>query len=385
MTASPTDTDEIFRPLSPEMLADPYPVYARLRATDPVHWHEQLQSWVLTGHDDCSRVLREPTVFGSDPRRLGLPIPDSVISLQTMDAPEHPEVRHHFVRALRGQDLDRWAAEVRATTDELLRRAAGGPFDFVADIAEPLALHAMCLLCEVPYPDDDRPLRGASRTMVLGMDSGLDPQRREPALAAREVLNDIVARWVSTARTGLFAGFAEIGSIDRRHLVNSAKAVFDAGYSSTSNMLGNVVHRLVRRQPLETERLRGLGTDGVAELGRLDPVVQAVSRFCLADVELGGRPLRRGDVVIAMLGAANHDPAVFPNPDEPDLTRPAGPNLLYGRGAHSCLGGHLANRIGVALLHAMADAFDRIEPAGAARQRPTATQRGLDELPLRAS
>ncbi|GAA0534426.1 cytochrome P450 [Saccharopolyspora subtropica] len=380
MTASATG--EIFRPLSPEMLADPYRVYAQLRATDPVRWHEQLRSWVLTRHDDCVRVLRDPACFGSDPRALGLPIPDSVISLQTMDPPEHPAVRHYFVRALRGRDLDRWAVEVRRIADELLRRAS--TFDFVDDVAEPLALQAMCLLCEVPYPDDDRPLREASRTMVLGMDSGLDPRRREPALAAREVLNDIVARWVSTARSGMFAGLADITSIDHRYLVNSAKAVFDAGYSSTSNMLGNVMHQLVRRGPLKTSQVRGIDADGVAELGRLDPVVQAVSRFCLADVELRGRRLRRGDVVIAMLGAANHDPAVFPDPAEPDLTRAAGPSLLYGRGAHSCLGGHLANRIGVVLLHAMADAFDRVELAGPVRQRPTATQRGLDELPLRA-
>ncbi|QUH04558.1 cytochrome P450 [Saccharopolyspora erythraea] len=378
---------EVFDPLSPSMLADPYLVYERLRTEDPVHWHEHLRAWVLTRHEDCAGVLRRPEVFGSDPRKLAKPIPESVISLQTMDPPEHSAVRHHFLAKLRRQDLDAWSARVRRIAGELLANAGPDSFDLVAGVAEPLALHSMCLLCGVPFPDDDERFRTASRTMVLGMDAGLEPARREPALAARGVLNEIIEDWIARApRESLISGLDEVSGIERGYLVNSARAVFDAGYSTTGNLLGNIVKWLLGPGGVrDTAPLGGLDSRAVEELGRVEGVVQAVSRHCLADVEIGGRALRRGDVVIVMLAAANHDPKVFPDPRRADFSRESGPHLVFGRGVHSCLGGHVAGRIALALLHALAEGFERIEPAGPHRQRPTATQRGLDYLPIRLS
>jgi cytochrome P450 len=384
---------EIFTPLDPAMLSDPYAVYARLRETDPVHWHEGLRAWVLTRHDDCVEVLRQHEKFSSDPRKLGKPIADTVISLQTMDPPEQSLLRHRFLAALKRQDLDAWAGHVRARAAQLLAQVDGRPFDFVSEIAEPLSLYAMCQLYGVPYPREDEQLRNASRTMVLGMDSGLDPTRRQPALDARDVLNQFVEEWIAKPNgTGIVADIdwtpastsTPTPDSERRYLVNSARAVFDAGYSVTSNFLGNVMDWLVSQGPVDRDVARRMDRCAVEELARLVGVVQAVSRHCLTDVQMRDQPIRRGEVVIVVLAGANHDPDVFPDPRKADLTRTPNPHVGFGRGVHSCIGGHLAVQAALALFQALSERPGSIQYDGLRTIRPTATQRGLDALRLRS-
>ena len=366
----------IFAPLSDRMLADPHPVYARLRAEDPVHWHQQLGAWVLTRHEDCTRVLKDTTTFGSDPRALGKPLPEQVLSVQTLDPPDHTAVRHRFLAAIRRQEAAGWAENVRRVADELVRDATGA-VDLVTDIAEPLALRAVCALYGVPLPNDHEELRAASRTLVLGMDSGLAPERRAPSLAARETLNEMIERWRDTARPG---GVLAAVRAEDRVLRNSLRAVFDAGYSTTANLLGNAVAWLLADGPRDGAVL-ALDLRGAEELLRLTGPVQVVSRHCTADVELRGRHLTRGDVVIVVLAGANRDPEVFPSPDKADFARSPNPHLALGRGTHSCFGGHLGRQVLLALLNALST-LTRLEPAGAPVRRPTATQRGLDHLPV---
>ena len=368
----------IFAPLSDAMLADPHAVYARLRAEDPVHRHEQLAAWVLTRHDDCTRVLKDTGAFGSDPRALGKPIPEQVLSVQTLDPPEHTAVRHRFVDAVRRQEVAGWADAVRRAAEELVDRL-DGVVDLVTEVAEPLALRAVCALYGVPVPHDHEQLRSASRTLVLGMDSGLAPERRAPSLAARDALNAMIDRWRAAARPdGVLAAVPP----DERVLRNSLRAVFDAGYSTTANLLGNAVARLVGDGPCRGADLAALDGRGAEELIRLAGPVQVVSRHCKADVELRGRRLARGDVVVVVLAGANRDPEVFPDPDTADFTRNPNPHLGLGRGTHSCFGGHLGRQVLLALLHALGG-VTRLEPAGVPVRRPTATQRGLDHLPVR--
>jgi cytochrome P450 len=159
--------------------------------------------------------------------------------------------------------------------------------------------------------------------------------------------------------------------------------VFDAGYSTTANMIGNALLHLLRRGPLTATVAESVDPCAVDELTRVDGVVQAVSRHCLADTELRGRRLRRSDVVIVVLAAANHDPLVFPQPRQFDPTRNPNPHLGFGRGVHSCLGSHFGRRVLCAVFAALGAApAGRVELAGPWTQRPTATQRGLDRLPV---
>jgi hypothetical protein len=369
----------IFAPLSASMLADPHAVYARLRAEDPVHWHDQLSAWVVTRHDDCARILKDTGTFGSDPRALGKPIPPSVLSLQTLDPPEHTAVRRRFLEVVRRQEGDTWATMAQRAADEVVA-GLHGVVDFVRDVAEPLALQAVCTLYGIAFPADHERFRTTSRTMILGMDAGLDPARREPALAARDVLNTMIAGWRAQAREGGVLATVDAG--DDRVLRNSLRAVFDAGYSTTSNLLSNSVLWLTSHGAWTGDELSRLDERATDELVRLAGPVQVVSRHCKSDVDLRGRRIRRGDVVIVVLAAANRDPEVFESPDTADFTRSPNPHLGLGRGTHSCFGGHLGRQLLLALLRALRHTA-RIEAAGPPTRRPTATQRGVDHLPIR--
>ncbi|WP_163569639.1 hypothetical protein [Fodinicola feengrottensis] len=87
-------SDPLFDPLSEAVLADPYPAYVRMRDHARVYWHDQLNSWVLTGHAECQEVLRDSDRFGTDFRRIGIATPPTLLSLQTLDPPDHTPLRH---------------------------------------------------------------------------------------------------------------------------------------------------------------------------------------------------------------------------------------------------------------------------------------------------
>ncbi|WP_211348027.1 cytochrome P450 [Saccharothrix texasensis] len=370
----------IFDPLSATMLADPHAIYARLRAEDPVHRHDPLDAWVLTRHDDCTRVLKDTDAFGSDPAALGKPVPESVRNLHVLDPPESTPVRHLFLGLLRSREA-LVGESVRRLADDLVKDLRG-VVDFVRDVAEPLALQAVADLYGIGFPAEHERYRETSRTMVLGMDSGLDPTRLPPALAARDTLNTLIEGWREGAKAGGVLDAVRPG--DDRVLVNSLRAVFDAGYSTTADMMANALHRLTSRRSWTGAELSSLDGRAVDELIRLVGPVQAVSRHCKSDVDLRGRRVRRGDVVVVVLAAANRDPLVFPSPDEADFARPANPHLGLGRGVHACFGAPLGREVLLTAFRALA-AVGRVEAAGEPVRRPTATQRGLDHLPLRIS
>ncbi|MER5265390.1 cytochrome P450 [Actinosynnema sp. NPDC002837] len=369
-----------FDPLSATMLADPHTVYARLRDEDPVHRHDGLGAWVLTRHDDCTRVLKDTDSFGSDPAALGRPVPESVRNLHVLDPPESTPVRHLFLGLLRSREA-LVGESARRLADDLVEDL-DGVVDFVHDVAEPLALQAVADLYGIGFPADHQRYRETSRTMVLGMDSGLDPTRLEPALAARGALNELITGWRGGAAPGGVLDAVRPG--DDRVLVNSLRAVFDAGYSTTGDLIANALHWLTSRRSWTGAELASLDGRAVDELIRLAGPVQAVSRHCKSDVDLRGRRLRRGDVVVVVLASANRDPLVFPSPDEADFTRSPNPHLGLGRGVHACFGGPLGRQVLLTLFRALAR-VGRLDAAGEPVRRPTATQRGLDHLPLRVA
>ena len=119
------------------------------------------------------------------------------------------------------------------------------------------------------------------------------------------------------------------------------------------------------------------------ELLRHDSPVQFTSRHALADFEVGGRAVRTGETVVAVLGAANRDPAVFPDPDELDLTRKPNRHVAFGGGIHFCLGATLARIEAGIAIPALLGRLAGLELAGAPVRRDTVTLRGLSSLPVR--
>jgi cytochrome P450 len=375
---------EIFTPLDPAMLADPYPVYAELRRRDPVHWHDQLNAYVLSRHSDCDRVLQDPQTFVSDFRAIGDEVPEAFLSLQTLDPPDHGAVRRIVLAALKGTDLRSWLADVGAATDKLLSSLGEGEFDFVTEFAEPLAASSMCSLFGVPLLEDEEAFRTAQRDLVLSMDAGLAPERGPVGMRARAYLSELIEPWSVRPPTAGLLSRVDFDAAGEHlpHLVNSLRAIFVAGYSSSSSMLGSGVRVLVDHDLLAGGEPPAATTSMFHELVRYVGPVQAESRAVVGDVQIGGRQLSRGDIVVTVLGAANRDPEVFDAPDELRLDRNPNPHLGFGKGIHSCIGARLALRLITGVLGSLAVRY-RIELAGDPVQRPTATLRGLDRLPVR--
>ncbi|WP_229402214.1 cytochrome P450 [Micromonospora okii] len=378
--------DPIYDPLAPAVIADPYPSYRALRENDPVYWHGFLDSWVVTSHAQCRQVLGDTTNFGSDFRRVGIEIPDTQLSVQSLDPPEHGAIRHLLVSALHEQPPGTVRAQFAEIAARQLAELSGrpGPVDLVSRFARPVALRTITGFLGVPSPDGAR-FEQWSNAIVRSMDAGIEPDRAEPGNQARAELSRLVAGWLADADERGFLGAARRAARDQgvpaAVLANSTRAVLHAGYESVSRLLGAVLARLVR-QPELLAGPEDADDALVDELVRLDGPVQADARVCVRDHTVGGRAVRRGDVLVLFIAAANRDPAVFPDPDAVLLTRRRGLHLAFGRGAHACLGAGLATLQLREVLGALRRSGLRLAPAGPPTYEPTATLRGLADLPV---
>ncbi|MEV5973345.1 cytochrome P450 [Streptomyces sp. NPDC051921] len=368
----------------PDVLPDPYPAYAELRETTPVLWHEPLGSWVLTRHADCLAVLTDSARFASDWRRAGEDVPAPLLSVQTLDPPEHTAIRHLLLDGFRAQDRHALHERLDHEVKELLGELAARPsFDLVGELAEPLALRFVTAFLGVPAPDLDW-FVPMSRTVVDGMDAGLWPEKHEPAVAARAELAAYAGGWLADPpETGLIAyvaAHADDSGVDPAVLRNSLRAVLHAGYESASRLLGNAAKALLTTPgALDALRTAGRAT-AVDELVRFDAPVQADARVCVADTELGGVTIKAGDPVTLLLGAANHDPLRFAHPTELRLDRAPNPHLGFGRGAHACLGASMAIRLAGSVLGTLATDHPRAQAVAEPHHRRNLTLRGLDRF-----
>ncbi|TGB15807.1 cytochrome P450 [Streptomyces palmae] len=379
--------DPIYNPLAPETIANPYLFYRRLRDSQRVYWHEVLDSWVVTGHAECQQILSDTAAFGSDFRRVGEAVPDAHLSVQSLDPPEHGAIRHLLVSALHEQSPAAMKGRAAAIAADHVARLSrqGRPVDLVREFARPVALRTMCEFLGVENPDGPW-FEDISNAIVRGMDAGLDPSRAEPGTTARRELSRLVGGWIGDAGEEGFIGAvrrasAQEPSVSPELLANSMRAVLHAGYESVSRLLGNALARLVADPDLLSAVSAPSGFDAlVDELIRLDGPVQADARVCVTDSSLADKEIRRGDVVVLFLAAANRDPAVFPHPDDVDLTRRKGLHLAFGRGAHACLGAGMAMLQLRAVLTALAESGLGFALAESPEYESTATLRGLSSL-----
>lgn len=377
-----------YDPMDPATLEDPYPVLARLRRRTPVFWHEGMRSWTLTRYADCVAVLRDHDRFARDRRRVGATVPEPSLSVQSLDPPEQTLVRSLFMNALRAQDLD--AVEQRARrrlADRFDQLAGRDEFDVMAEVAAPLSVAVIADLLGVDEPDIASFVQ-VSDAIMRSMDGGLDAAVIEPGRIARLELSAMVESWfAASSRTGLLAHVREqaraavLPELDL-YVRNTARVMFQGGYSTMVAAIGNVVHVLLRHpRALRQMRDPAVLRSGIDELIRYDGPVQGTSRIATETCEIGGVTIMAGETVLVLFVAANHDPAQFPQPDRLLLDRLQGRHLGYGWGTHTCIGTVPAQMALRALVLSLLDHPVALQVAGAPRRRRTATMRVFDVLP----
>ncbi|MFD4506986.1 cytochrome P450 [Streptomyces sp. NPDC058457] len=336
--------------------ADPHAVLRRLTESGAAHRCEPAGAppqLLVTGYEAARQVLTDPRVSkrseraGLEPGWLMSGVRDEVgvDYMLTMDPPDHTRLRKVVARAFTPQRVE----ALRPRTREIASRladdvlAAEAP-DLVDGFAARVPISVICELIGVPLGDWDR-FRWASEQIVAPV-AGSD--RVEAYVWMSGYLAELIAGKRAEPGPDLLSALATDTGDDRLtdpELVGMAFLLLIAGYETTANLIGAVLLGLAR-QPELLKALRadpGLIPGAVEEFLRLDgPVLTATERFATEDLRVGEVPVRRGDMLLVSLAAADRDPARFEDPDAFRPDRPAGGHLAFGHGVHHCLGAPLA-------------------------------------------
>jgi cytochrome P450 len=396
LPASPLDLTD------PAIVADPYPAFARARESAPVQWHDGLGVWLAFTHAESNAVLRD--------RRLGRIWTDKAPAerfesfnlihrnaILEMEPPHHTRLRRLISAAFARGHVERlrpWVEELAGRlVDELLERSGGSePVDLLTGMAEQLPVAVIAELLGVP--DADRPLLRPWSNAIVKMYEYDRTRRREDdaeraadefvaylrELAAerrRSPGDDLVSHLVSVRD-------AEGDKLTEDELVTTCILLLNAGHEATVNVTGNGTLALLR-QPDQLARLRAdraLLPTAIEELMRFDSPLQLFERTATEDVEIGGITVEKGTKIAALLGAANHDPAVFTDPGTLDVGRTENPHVSFGAGVHFCIGAPLARVELQASFGALLDRTTSIELGGEPVRRPEFVIRGLATLPV---
>lgn len=386
-------------------MANPYPLYRRLREEDPVHWDPYLHAWVVTRYEDVIRVLAQ---FSADRapspeffEALGAPEVSPIAKVMVkqmlfMDAPAHTRLRKlaapAFMPARVGLLRDRIAEIATKLIDDIQARG-DGKMDLLADFAEPLPAIVTAEMFGIPIEDHVR-LKDWSATFaeMLG-NFQHNPDRIGDVLHAAENLTayfqDAIRQRRETARPGLVQSLmrSEVDGdrLTDEELVANCIVTMVGGQETTTNLIGNGMLTLLR-DPAQTEYLRRnmqIVQPAVEELLRYESPSQHTARLAPDDVELGGKKIRKRDAVIAVMAAGNRDPERFPNPDQLDFNRADNRHLAFGWAAHFCFGAPLARLEGQIAFQTLLARFPHLELTGERLVwRENLGLRGLTSLPL---
>ncbi|MEV0136485.1 cytochrome P450 [Dactylosporangium sp. NPDC050688] len=348
----------------PTARPDPFdlpPELAVLRAEAPVTRVELPAggwAWLVTRHADVAWLLRDERL-SADPTRPGFPfvrpglraaarVENRAGQFLRMDAPEHGRLRRLLTGDFMLRAIRRLEPEIAAMVDTLIDGLHGGEADLVAQFAFPLTSQVICRLLGVPYADHEQ-FQGRSRELFSRRHSEADTQRFAAQLqaymgalvdakaAADDPGDDVIGRLVRR--------HLRRGEVERDEIVGIALLLLVAGHETTANMIGMAVLTLLAH-PEQLARLRAderLAEAAVEELLRYHTIVHfGVPRVATAELTVAGQAIRPGEGVLALLAAANRDPAVFVAPDAFDVGREARHHLAFGFGAHQCLGQQLA-------------------------------------------
>ena len=352
----------LYQLLDPEVLANPYPLYHRLRTEAPVHWDPYLHAWVVTRYADVVNVLhyfsadRTPTpeqLSAIGLAQLGPVAEVMVRQMLFLDAPAHTRLRGLASAAFTPARVEVLRGHIREIVDTLLDRLiVARRMDVIADLAAPLPATVTAEMLGVPTADCDQlKTWSADFAEVLG-NFQHNPDRASRTLRCVEEMTsyfrDAIRRCHDEPREGLIKSLvtAEIDGdcLTEEEVIANCIVTMVGGQETTTNLIGNGLLALLRN-PDQFERLKSdltLIPSAVEELLRYESPSQHTARIAPKDMELGGKQIRKGQAVIAVMGAGNRDPERFPDPDRLDLGRTDNRHLAFGWASHFCFGAALA-------------------------------------------
>lgn len=402
-----------FDPTDPALLSDPYPIFGRLRATDPVHWSDH-GYWVASRYADVRSTIMDRDRFGQGDFVRNIQLfygsdfdPLAHASYRWLseifvfqDPPRHTRLRGLVTQALTARRVAALRPRIQEITEALIDDLAPqGRMDVIHDFAYRLPTRVMCDMLGID--DEEAPetvlerlnLAIAEAFLVFGMEA-LPPAVLAQADRQMQFMEDFFAGVFARRRahpkddlaTDLVNARDGNSSLTDSEMVTVAIGLFGAGFETTAHMIGNGLLHL-GRNPGEWARLvadPALARNACDEVLRYESSLIATYRTALVDADVGGVPIAAGQRVLCLLGAGNRDPQVFADPDRFDIGRAdAARHLSFGGGIHFCVGAQLARLEGEIAFETLARRLPGLvaAPAHPAWRESGLLFRGMSALP----
>jgi cytochrome P450 len=397
--------DDMF---TPDVIADPYGYYGRLRDEDPVHWNDTYGLWVITRHDDVTWLTRHHELFSSavfknDPRPAYPAIDESDLGLYEYvrkyqgeqfiqhDRPEHLDMRRIVHGYFTPKAMESWRPFVVKAVKELLDAAEEkGSMDVMRDLATPLPVLVIAQMMGVPEQDRGYVRQLAEKLLYIGrgeydrmpiLTDGMKGMVEyvSPLVDERIVKpgDDFISVLASGEKKGVFT---------RQQVLVNTSLLLLAGHETTINLLCNGTLAFMQHPDqwaLYKEDPIGRAKWATEECLRYDAPVKSIQRLASQDIEVRGKVMEKNDRIRWFISSANRDPSVFADPDKFDITRQPNPHVAFGNGVHHCLGATLARVEGQEVFKALAERFPGLQiEREELEYQPSITFRSLKSLPV---
>lgn len=370
---------------------DPYPLYERLRAASPLLRDPGSGLWMVFDYEGVKRVLTDHEAFSS---RSG-PADWMIFA----DPPRHTKLRALVSKAFTPRSIAGLEKRIRSISRELLDGVATrGEMDLAADYAVPLPMRVIGDMLGIPPEDRPRFVRWNDAILKMSYLFG-DTAGAEGVMAEffavtgemGEYLAALLAARQAEPRDDLLSRLAQAEvdgeRLGEQDILGFFQLLLLAGSETTTNLINNAVLCFMAHpaQRERVERERALLPSAIEEVLRFRSPLQWMFRLARREVEVGGQLIPAGATVLAMIGSANHDPAVFEEPGRFDVAREPNPHLAFGHGVHFCLGAPLARLEARVAVGDLLDRVRGIEPVGDGKWEP---RKGLhvhgpNRLPIR--
>ena len=397
--------DDMF---TPDVIADPYTYYGRLRDEDPIHWNDTYALWVITRHDDVTWMTRHNELFSSavfrnDPKPAYPAIDESDLGLYEYvrnyqadqfiqhDRPEHLDMRKIVHGFFTPKAMESWRPFVVNAVKELLDAAEEkGSMDVMRDLATPLPVLVIAQMMGVPAEDRPHVRELAEKLLYIGRGE----YDRMPILTdGMKGMIDYVSPLVDEriVRPGddfisVLASGEKKGVFSRHQVLVNTSLLLLAGHETTINLICNGTLSFIQHPDqwaLYMQDPVGRAKWATEECLRYDAPVKSIQRLASQDIEVRGKVMEKNDRIRWFISSANRDPNVFAEPDKFDISRQPNPHVAFGNGVHHCLGATLARVEGQEVFKALAERFPNLTAATEELEyQPSITFRSLKSLPV---
>jgi hypothetical protein len=377
-----------YDPFDATFLNDPYALFARMREAAPVAYAPAIDMWTVTDYDDVDAIFKDPETFSAAIAQAPLdpiaPEAQAILSegfrplavMSNLDPPEHARIKRHTSRAFSARRIAKMETVIRERATAMVdAMPPAGEIDLVADLAFPLP--AVTIFKMIGFPDDDLELLkswcGNRLIMTWGRASSQEQQRiaRQMVAYFRYCENFVKLRAENhedDLTSDLLATGLEDGTLSHAEIVSIIYGLSFAGHENITNMIANTVRRLLEH-PAAWNALvadpEGRTPGVIEEALRFDSSNIAWRRVTTRPVTLRGVEIPKGARILVLLGAANHDPAKFSDPETFDIDRAdARSHLAFGKGIHYCLGAALTRLELAIVLQLLCTRYPRMRLAG---------------------